>query len=170
MKWHAPFLALYRFGYAEFPSSKKAKKALEDLVSEELDGRVLRLDIATPRSDSSGTPSGRGTPRGGRGTSRGGGLTVGSVNQGDQIVNGGCWCGQNSTFFPSGLVSLCPEVILLCVACLGRGGSGPGPGPSNKLFISNLCYDTELNTLQEIFKEANDVYLPRNKETGEKRG
>ncbi len=69
LPWHC------RFGYAEFPSGKEAKKAMEDLADQELDGRVLRLDIATPRSDSGGAPSGRGAPRGGRGAPRGGGLT-----------------------------------------------------------------------------------------------
>ena len=52
----------------------------------------------------------------------------------------------------------------------GRGGGGASPGPTNKLFINNLCYDTEVYTLQELFLEANDVYLPKDRETGEKRG
>lgn len=54
--------------------------------------------------------------------------------------------------------------------CLGSGRGGASPGPTNKLFISNLSYDTEVDSLQELFSNANDVYLPKNRETGEKRG
>ena len=43
-------------------------------------------------------------------------------------------------------------------------------GPSKKLFVNNLNYRTEVFTLQEIFPEANDVFLPKDRETGEKRG
>ena len=51
----------------------------------------------------------------------------------------------------------------------GRGG-GPSPGPTNKLFVRNLWRETEKETLQEIFPEANDVYLPKDRENwGEKR-
>ena len=57
---------------------------------------------------------------------------------------------------------------MACVSFAGRGG-GTNP-PSNKLFVNNLSYKTEVYTLQELFPEANDVYLPKNKETGEKRG
>ena len=53
--------------------------------------------------------------------------------------------------------------------CPGRGG-GPSPGPSNKLFVRNLWRETEVSTLQEYFPEANDIYLPKDRETGEKRG
>jgi len=52
------------------------------------------------------------------------------------------------------------------VACSGRDSFGP----SKKLFVSNLNYETEVDTLQELFPDANDVYLPKNRETGEKRG
>ena len=55
------------------------------------------------------------------------------------------------------------------MTCLGRGG-GPSPGPSNKLFVRNLWKQTEVSTLQEYFPEANDIYLPKDRETGEKRG
>ena len=34
----------------------------------------------------------------------------------------------------------------------------------------NLSFDTEPYTLEEIFRGCNDVYLPKNRETGEKRG
>ena len=52
----------------------------------------------------------------------------------------------------------------------GRGGGGGSTGPTNKLFVNNLCYDTEVYTLQEIFPEANDVFLPKDRESGKKRG
>ena len=52
----------------------------------------------------------------------------------------------------------------------GRGGGGGGRAPTNKLFVANLSTDTEPYTLEEIFTGANDVYLPKDRETGEKRG
>ena len=55
----------------------------------------------------------------------------------------------------------------------GRGGgrgAGPSPGPTNKLFVRNLWLDTEPYTLEELFPEANDVYLPKDRETGKRRG
>ncbi len=55
----------------------------------------------------------------------------------------------------------------------GRGGGGRGGGertPSKTLMAFNLSFDTEPYSLQEVFENANDVYLPKNKETGEKRG
>ena len=61
-----------RYGYAEFSSPQQAKKALDKLTGVELDGRELRLDMATPRSNAGGDRGGYGTPRGGRGTPRGG--------------------------------------------------------------------------------------------------
>ena len=33
-----------------------------------------------------------------------------------------------------------------------------------------LSYDTEQGSLQELFPNATDVFLPRDRETGEKRG
>ena len=56
-----------RFGYAEFASAQEAKKARNNMTDQELDGRTVRIDYATPR----GQGGGRGTPRGGRGTPRG---------------------------------------------------------------------------------------------------
>lgn len=58
----------------------------------------------------------------------------------------------------------------VCIGGGGRGGGGKSPGPSNKLFVNNLNYETEVSTLHEMFPEANDVYLPKNRETGERRG
>lgn len=63
----------------------------------------------------------------------------------------------------------------------GRGGRGtPGSGrgggarrdrpPNSSLMVFNLSADTEPWTLEEIFAGCNDVYLPKNKETGERRG
>ena len=43
-------------------------------------------------------------------------------------------------------------------------------GPTNKLFIRNLCFDTEVSTLQELFPEASSIFLPKDKETGQRRG
>lgn len=63
-----------RYGYVEFSSSEDAKKAMEEMTGD-LDGRTLRLDMATPRTPGGGDGGrgGRGTPRGGRGgTPRGG--------------------------------------------------------------------------------------------------
>ena len=58
----------------EFNSSEQAKKAMAEMAGD-LDGRTLRLDMATPRTPGGGDSGrgGRGTPRGGRGgTPRGG--------------------------------------------------------------------------------------------------
>lgn len=53
----------------------------------------------------------------------------------------------------------------------GRGGRGARNNtPSKTLMAFNLSFDTESETLQEIFQDSNDVYLPLNRETGEKRG
>ena len=66
--------------------------------------------------------------------------------------------------------------MMSCVAACDSGlvhtgrGAGPSPGPTNKLFVRNLWKETEVSTLQEYFPEANDIYLPKDRETGEKRG
>lgn len=53
----------------------------------------------------------------------------------------------------------------------GRGGRGARNNtPSKTLMAFNLSFNTESYTLQEIFEGSNDVYLPLNRETGEKRG
>ena len=51
----------------------------------------------------------------------------------------------------------------------GRGGGGDGT-PSKTLFVRNLNYETEPSSLQEIFADANDVFLPKDRETQERRG
>lgn len=38
------------------------------------------------------------------------------------------------------------------------------------LFIRNLSYETEPHTLENLFPEATDVYLPKDRDTGERRG
>ena len=53
--------------------------------------------------------------------------------------------------------------------CLGRGGRGAGT-PTNRLFVGNLCYDTEQNSLQDLFPEATDVFIPINRDTGKGKG
>ena len=60
----------------------------------------------------------------------------------------------------------------------GRGGFGSGGGgggrtpvpPTNKLMVFNLSKRMEPYQLEEIFAGCNDVYLPKDRETGEKRG
>ena len=53
---------------------------------------------------------------------------------------------------------------------VGRGG-GRGTGtPTNRLFVGNLCYDTEQSSLQELFPDATDVFIPMNRDTGKGKG
>lgn len=52
----------------------------------------------------------------------------------------------------------------------GNRGSDDGGTPSKKLFIRNLSYDTDKESLQAVFKDATDVFLPKDRETGETRG
>lgn len=52
----------------------------------------------------------------------------------------------------------------------GNRGSDDSGTPSKKLFIRNLSYDTDKESLQSVFKEATDVFLPKDRETGETRG
>jgi nucleolin len=60
-------LQIFRFGYISFASVDEAKSALNALNGSPLDGRNIRLDYATPKSDDNG-----GGGRGGRGGFRGG--------------------------------------------------------------------------------------------------
>lgn len=62
----------------------------------------------------------------------------------------------------------------LCFIAGGGGGRGGGASsghrtPSNKLFIK-LSAETEQATLESIFSGATDIYLPKDRETGEQRG
>lgn len=52
----------------------------------------------------------------------------------------------------------------------GGGGGGRSPAPSKVLFVRNLSYDTEPDSLQSVFHDAVDIYLPKDRETGERRG
>ena len=73
------------------------------------------------------------------------------------------------------------KVIFLFLSHLlfsgGRGGGGQGASggrgaprtPTNRLFVK-LSYETERETLESIFTDANDVYLPKDRDTGEQRG
>jgi len=36
--------------------------------------------------------------------------------------------------------------------------------------VRNLSYDTEPDSLQSVFHDAVDIYLPKDRETGERRG
>lgn len=64
----------------------------------------------------------------------------------------------------------CCVIYWSCDCHVTGRGAGPSPGPTNKLFVRNLWRETEVSTLQEFFPEANDIYLPKDRETGEKRG
>ena len=55
----------------------------------------------------------------------------------------------------------------MCAAPLAGGRDDRTP--SSRLFVK-LSYDTERETLEEMFPNATDVFLPRDRETGEKRG
>lgn len=66
------------------------------------------------------------------------------------------------------------DVLMFVHHYIGRGGgrgSFGGPGtPSNRLFVGNLCYDTEQSSLQALFPEATDVFIPMNRDTGKGKG
>ena len=49
------------------------------------------------------------------------------------------------------------------------GSRGDNRTPTSHLFVK-LSYDTEKESLQELFPNATDIFLPRHRETGEKRG
>ena len=49
-------------------------------------------------------------------------------------------------------------------------GSEENGKPSKTLFVRNLSYSTHPSSLQAVFKDATDVFLPRDRETGEMRG
>ena len=58
-----------------------------------------------------------------------------------------------------------PSSLSLFVA----GCRGDDQTLTSRLFVK-LSYDTERESLQELFPNATDVFLPRDRETGEKRG
>ena len=60
-------------------------------------------------------------------------------------------------------------MLLLHYVVVLLGGRGNDRAPTSRLFVK-LSYDTEKETLEEMFQNATDVYLPRDRETGEKRG
>ena len=92
--------SLKGFGYVQFSSTEEAAKALEAMQGHSIEGRSVRLDFATPRTNNSdrggrggrgdGRGAGRGFDRGGRGGGRGrggdrggrGGGRGGSTNRG----------------------------------------------------------------------------------------
>ena len=61
--------SLKGFGYVDFSSQEEATAALEALNGQDIAGRAIRIDYATPRDDNGG---GRGGFGGGRGGGRGG--------------------------------------------------------------------------------------------------
>ena len=52
---------------------------------------------------------------------------------------------------------------------LHTGGRGDDHTPTSRLFVK-VSYDTEKDTLQDMFPNATDVFLPIDRDTGEKRG
>ena len=60
----------------------------------------------------------------------------------------------------------------------GRGGGQSGGGrfndedraPSKTLIVMSLSYDTSRDTLQRVFKSANEVRIATDRDTGESRG
>ena len=65
-------LSPHRYGYVEFESGAMAQKAMSKLQGEDVDGREMRIDIATPRGGGGGGGrGGYGTPRGGGGRGEG---------------------------------------------------------------------------------------------------
>ena len=48
-----------------------------------------------------------------------------------------------------------------------RGGGNP---PSKKVFIRNLSRDTDRYALEDVFPDATDIHLPKDRDTGETRG
>lgn len=138
---------LSRYGYADFSSSKDSKKALEGMTEAEICGRTIRLDLA------------HNTPGGGGG--RGGDRSMSSLPR--------CTCSIYSNITGGGRG--------------GRGGRGTPRGggrgggrnrdavpPTNRLMVFNLSYSTEPYAIEKKFKGCNDVYLPKDRESGEKRG
>ena len=53
---------------------------------------------------------------------------------------------------------------------VGFRGSDENGTPSKTLFVRNLSYSTDPGSLQAVFKDATDVFLPKDRETGEMRG
>lgn len=61
----------------------------------------------------------------------------------------------------------------------GRGRGTPGSGgrggraqvaPTNRLMVFGLSKETEPYSLEEVFTGCTDVYLPKDRDTGERRG
>ena len=118
--------------------------ALKKMNGADLGGRQIRVDMANPPS--SGGERGRG------------GMCV-HVCMSVSVLG----------------VSICE--LFQCPLCnlsvstypLSLGFTSQG-APTNKLFVVNISTDTEPYTLEELFTGANDVYLPKDRETGERRG
>ncbi|KAK1914829.1 hypothetical protein P3342_010818 [Pyrenophora teres f. teres] len=64
--------ALKGFGYVDFSSQQEATAALEALNGQDIGGRAIRIDYATPREDNGGGGGRGGGFGGGRGGGRGG--------------------------------------------------------------------------------------------------
>lgn len=73
------------FGFVEMPNEEEGKKAIEELDKAEYDGKVITVNVAKPREDRGGRPSGGsrggfggGNRGGGYGRSNGGGFDRGN--------------------------------------------------------------------------------------------
>ena len=80
------------------------------------------------------------------------------------VVGGG---GEGEDVLQEVSVSLQPLPPSLSLSV--SGGRDDDRTPTSRLFVK-LSYDTERESLQELFPNATDVFLPRDRETGEKRG
>ena len=41
---------------------------------------------------------------------------------------------------------------------------------TNRLYVGNLCYDTEKRSLEDLFPDATDVFIPTDRNTGKGKG
>ena len=68
-------------------------------------------------------------------------------------------------------VYVCVRSSLLC-SCSTGGGSGSfdrEPPPTNKLFVKPLSPRTDRYALEDLFPEATEIILPKDRETGERK-
>ncbi|PKP42860.1 MAG: RNA-binding protein [Bacteroidetes bacterium HGW-Bacteroidetes-10] len=82
------------FGFVEMPNEEEGKKAIEELDKAEYDGKVITVNVAKPREDRGGRPSGGGSRGGFGGGNRGGGYGR-SNGGGFDRGNGGGFGGGN---------------------------------------------------------------------------
>jgi len=129
------------FGYADFDSKEESEKCIA-LTGAELDGRSIRCNEADAKPTTPGRGGRGGGGRGGRG---GGGFGSGGFGSGGR--------GR------------------------GRGGGGGGGGgnfdnetPTKLLMVKNLSWDTDNDSLFNVFGDASDARVCKDRETGNSRG